>query len=197
MDTILDYINKSRSAGLSDSQIKQSLLQSGWTEVQLMPYFPGTLTVPAPAPVNLIASTPGIITANSPTNQTVWSLNSLYFTSVLFGPMASYLVVLKDIQKVGNQELAGKFKKYGLLFPVAVFIISYFLPEGTTKYLGYAAAAVLPYWFDYAYFKSWRVANPGRVKFEASILGWGFLGLIIYLIPIVIMFVVALSTTTI
>ncbi len=47
---IADYIKKSRASGVSDAQIKQSLLQSGWNEIQVNEAF-GVPTPPSNAPI--------------------------------------------------------------------------------------------------------------------------------------------------
>lgn len=48
---IQTYIEASRAQGLSDQEIKQALMETGWTESQLQPYFSkSSVPLPPPAP---------------------------------------------------------------------------------------------------------------------------------------------------
>jgi len=88
---LIDYINQSRQQGISEEEIKRALLDAGWQENDIAPYFYSQGSLPTTsAPIAPFPSFGGLL------NQTLKSFGSnLYkFGLILIPPLVIFLITL-------------------------------------------------------------------------------------------------------
>lgn len=111
-----------------------------------------------------------------------WPWWGVIVFSVLFGFPGSFFIVWQNLKRMGKQSEASKFLLFGGIITIIITAGLFLLPFPPTSGVGNGLAVIFPLWFHYKYFKSWQKDNPGKTKFSWSLVGWGLLGLILYLV---------------
>lgn len=115
--------------------------------------------------------------------------------SVLCGLPGSYLIVWQNLRRIGRKDVGKKFLIVGGIIVLVTMVVLMFLPisKSLSRGLGNGLAMIFPLWLYSNYLKQWQQQNPKGAGFSWSLMGWGLLGLILYLVlAFVISFVLAL-----
>lgn len=119
-------------------------------------------------------------TPNISPSKIPWDFMSMVGVPILFGYVASYLVVWENLRRIGKKDKANK---YLIVFGVVVLlgIIFFQYLSGLKRLNGSMVngfGLLFPIWFYAYYFKEWQKQNPGVAKFQWSVLVWGLFGLV-------------------
>ena len=112
-----------------------------------------------------------------------WSWIWMLPTSVLSGSPGSYLIVWQNLKRIGREDIAKKFVIVGGIILLTVTAVLFLLPisRPIRQWLGTGLSIIFPLWFYSNYLKEWQKQNPKVAGFSWALVGWGFLGLMLYL----------------
>lgn len=112
-----------------------------------------------------------------------WSYIQILAASVLFGLPGAYLIVWQNLKRIGKEDVAKKFLIVGGIIVLLIMTILIFLPVSRTisRGLSNGLAIMFPIWLYLSYLREWQKQNPKGAGFSWSLLGWGLLGLVLYL----------------
>jgi hypothetical protein len=122
-----------------------------------------------------------------PIQKAPWPWFSLFVISLILGVPSAIIVVWQNLKRIGKNEVASKFLLIsgGLYLLLAIVTQITTLPLSFLSNLGRFLGVIFPVWYYYSYGKSWEKEHSGQTKWSWSLLGWGILGLAIYLVLIV------------
>lgn len=128
---------------------------------------------------------------NNQSQKRPWSWIWILVVSVLCGLSGGYLIVWQNLKRIGREDVAKKFLIKGgvivLAITAALFLLP--IPQSLNRGLGNGLAIIFPIWFYQKYLNDWQKQNPKVAGFSFALIGWGLLGLILYL---ALVFLVAL-----
>lgn len=113
-------------------------------------------------------------------SKTPWDFISIVGVSLIFGNVASYLVVWENLKRIGKKDKANKyFIFFGMVLLLETLLFQYLNNLGKLNgSMVNGLGLIFPIWFYAYYFKEWQKQNPKVAKFQWSILAWGLFGLV-------------------
>jgi hypothetical protein len=111
-----------------------------------------------------------------------------------FGPFAGALVSVISLRRMGRPEQASKALSVALFGSLGLAIVLFFIPESFARLVGLGAEFVFYHIFKDLQkdeFAEWQAANASIQPSSGWLaVGWGFLGLLLFLIAFFVVFVV-------
>lgn len=130
-----------------------------------------------------------------PTQKLPWPFWSLLGVTILFGPVAAFLVSWKNIERLGQIDKSKEFfKKGGVICALMVLTFLSLYPEIVSsdilKYFGQSMGIIFPVWFQYGLLPKLPDYDNKSTKVDLALLGWGVLGMVITIVAAIVVSIV-------
>ena len=161
------FLQDARTAGKSNDEIKQMLLDKGWREKQIQDLF---------TEASAIKSQPANKVQNAP-----WPWLAIFIASVIFGMPGELMIVWQNLRRINKNTLATKFLIISWLIFIVLWVFN--VKTGIFQGVSFNILGLLPaIWYYYYYGHIWDRQHPHQAKFSWALILWGTIGLLIYLI---------------
>lgn len=112
-----------------------------------------------------------------------WPFWAYSLSSLIFGPIAGLLIGWQNLKRMGKAtEARGFLTKGVVLVTLYLVLMSVIKKQEVLGSIGWFFNLIFPVWIYFGWHKKWLEQNPNHNAWNWSILGWGLLGAVIFLV---------------
>lgn len=116
---------------------------------------------------------------------TVWSFPSIMFICSLSGLFGGYLIVWQTLRRMGKEKEARNFLIFGGIIALLIYLVSFWVIRtinGIGEFSSLSLGFIFPIWLYAMYYNKWEQNNFGKTGSNWSLIIWGFMGFILWMI---------------